>query len=99
MQSALHGSHRNAEHIRRLAIFHALVIDENQRTLQRVGKFLDGRSHPVFRLVILHLLIGRLITPREHLHERTNVVISARAMIEESQGRNRRPSSKFSRFR
>jgi len=82
MQTALHRSYGNPEHIRCLTVFHALVVNENQGALQRVGKFLDRRPYPVFCLLVLHPFISRLISPREHLHKRTDVVIAARSLIE-----------------
>ena len=55
MEPALHGAHRDAEHVGRLAVFHALVVDQHQCTLERFGEVVDGRADPFTGLLDLHL--------------------------------------------
>ena len=69
MQSALHGADGYAKHIRRLPIFHALVIDKQQCSSELLGQIIDRRPHPIAGLLGLHLFVGGAAIAREHLDE------------------------------
>ncbi len=82
MEPALHGSHRNTQHVGRLAIFHPLVVHEQDRALERLRQVVDRRTHPLTGLLVRHHVVGRLIPAREHLHQRPDVVVAIGSLID-----------------
>jgi hypothetical protein len=48
-----------------------------QRRRRRLRQAIDRRSHPLAGLFVRHLVVGRAIVAREHLHEGPHIVVTA----------------------